>query len=110
LLHSKTGAEIAKVEFGMSDAVYDAIKWHTTGKADMTLLEKIVYMADYIEPNRDFEGVEQLRSLAYTDLDKALFKGLEMSIEDMKARGIVPHWRSQAAIDYLLNENGNRKG
>ncbi len=40
----------------MKDAVYEAIRWHTTGKPDMTLLEKIIYLADYIEPNRDFPG------------------------------------------------------
>ena len=54
LLHAKTGAEIARDVFGVSDDVYEAIKWHTTGKADMTLLEKVIYLADYIEPNAGF--------------------------------------------------------
>lgn len=56
LLHAKTGACIARDIFGEPDEVYQAIFWHTTAKADMTLLEKIIYIADYIEPNRDFEG------------------------------------------------------
>jgi nicotinate-nucleotide adenylyltransferase len=64
LLHSKTGACIARAVFGEPDEVYNAIFWHTTAKADMTVLEKILYMADYIEPNRDFDGVERLRALA----------------------------------------------
>ena len=59
LLHAKTGACIARDIFGEPDEVYQAIFWHTTAKADMTLLEKIIYIADYIEPNRDFEGVER---------------------------------------------------
>ena len=61
LLHSKTGAAIARDVFGVEDAVYDAIWYHTTGKPDMTRLEKIIYLADYIEPSRDFDGVETLR-------------------------------------------------
>jgi nicotinate-nucleotide adenylyltransferase len=91
LLHSKTGAVLAKAEFGVSQAVADAIMWHTTGRAGMSVLEKIIYIADYIEPMRDFEGVEQMRKLAYESLDKAMKMGLEMSVEDMTARGIVPN-------------------
>lgn len=97
LLHSKTGACIAKYVFGESDEVYDAIFWHTTGKADMTLLEKILYMADYIEPNRDFEGVEELRAMAYADLDKAMLMGIEATIEDMMERGNPIHKNTQQA-------------
>ena len=101
LLHSKTGAGIAKYEFGCDDEVYGAIYWHTTGKEDMGLLEKVIYMADYIEPNRDFEGVEELRRLAYEDLDRALEMGFKMSIDDMQSRGIVPHARTLGALRYI---------
>ena len=91
LLHAITGAALARAEFGVSDAVYSAIRWHTTGKPDMTLLEKIIYMADYIEPTRDFPGVEKLQALAYKDLDAAMALGLEMSLEDIRAHGVQPH-------------------
>ncbi len=101
LLHSKTGAGIAKYEFGCDDEIYGAIFWHTTGKEDMSLLEKVIYMADYIEPNRDFDGVEKLRRLAYEDLDRALEMGFTMSIEDMRSRGIVPHARTLGALAYI---------
>ncbi len=101
LLHSKTGAGIAKYEFGCDDEVYSAIFWHTTGKEDMALLDKVIYMADYIEPNRDFEGVEELRRLAYSDLDRALEKGFSMSIEDMTSRNIVPHARTLGALEWI---------
>jgi len=101
LLHAKTGAALAKEMFGAGGAVHDAIMWHTTGRPDMTLLEKVIYIADYIEPTRDFEGVEELRSLAYQDIDLAMIKGLKMSIEDMHARGITPHIRTEKALSWL---------
>ena len=105
LLHSKTGAAAARDLFGISDEVYGAILWHTTGRAGMTLLEKIIYIADYIEPTRDFEGLEELRRLAYSDIDKAMIVGLRMSLKDMHRRGITPHERSVAALRYLENIN-----
>ena len=64
LTHAITGAALSKELFGVPERIYSAIRWHTTGRADMTLLEKIIYIADYIEPTRDFEGVERLRELA----------------------------------------------
>ena len=101
LLHSKTGACLARHVFGQCDAVYDAIFTHTTGAPDMTLLQKIVYVADYMEPNRDFEGVEELRRLAYEDLDKALLLGVEMTVEEMKERHEPVHPNTLAARDWL---------
>ena len=109
LLHSKTAADMAWDEFGISPEVREAIRWHTTGRADMTMLEKIIYIADYMEPNRDFEGVDELRRLAYEDIDMALRLGLRMSMEDMEARRIVPHPRSLGALEYIerrLEERG----
>ncbi|MBO5078577.1 MAG: nicotinate (nicotinamide) nucleotide adenylyltransferase, partial [Oscillospiraceae bacterium] len=79
-LHALTGSLVAQRVFGENDAVVAAIRSHTTGKADMNTLEKIIYVADYMEPNRDFPGVEELRKLAYSDLDGALKLGLEMTL------------------------------
>lgn len=104
LLHSKTGAKIAQEQFGVSPNVYDAIKWHTTGKADMSLLEKIIYMADYIEPNRTFEGVNVLRELTYRNLDEGLLKGFEMSLEDLERYNLRPHKNTIEAFEYLKKE------
>ncbi len=101
LLHAKTGACIAREVYGQPQAVYDAIFYHTTGKADMTLLEKILYLADYIEPKRDFEGVEELRRLAATDLDAAILLGCEMSIAEMEERGYQVHPNTKGARDWL---------
>ena len=101
LLHSKTGAEYSRREFGICDEVYEAIKWHTTGKSDMTLLEKILYMADYMEPTRHFEGVEELRKLAYEDLDKAMILGLQMGIDELHEKGVEPHVNSINALKFF---------
>ena len=102
LLHSKTGAAIARSVFGVEDAVYDAIWYHTTGKPDMTRLEKILYLADYIEPSRDFPGVETLRRAVYEDLDHGLLLGLSMTIQEMEEMGNPVHHQTRDARDYLL--------
>lgn len=91
LLHAITGAALAKDRFGVSEEISQAIRWHTTGKPDMNTLEKIIYLADYIEPTRDFEGVERIRELAYEDLDAALALGLEMSLEELRRQNVEPH-------------------
>jgi len=91
LLHPKTGAILAKDIFGVSQAVVDAIMWHTTGRAGMSLLEKVIYVADYIEETRDIPGVDSLRELACSDLNEAVKLGLEMTIEDIRSRGITPN-------------------
>lgn len=102
LLHSKTGAAIARDVFGVEDAVYDAILYHTTGKPDMTRLEKIIYLADYIEPTRDFPGVDALRKTVYEDLNKGLLMGLTMTIQEMEEMGNPVHHLTRDARDYLL--------
>ena len=86
-LHALTGSLVAQRIFGENEAVVRAIRHHTTGKADMDLLEKIIYVADYMEPNRDFPGVEKLRQLAFSDIDAALKLGLEMTINMLKEQG-----------------------
>ena len=100
LLHAKTGAAVAKNRFGVPLEIENAIRWHTTGKPDMTTLEKVLYMADYIEPSRDFDGVDELRRLAYTDLDAAMVLGLKMSLEDLEAGGITPHENTVQALNW----------
>lgn len=101
LLHAKTGAVIAKEIFGENEAIYDAIYWHTTGKADMSVLQKIIYLADYIEPNRDFPGVEELRALTAQSLDLGLQRGLEMSIAQLNEKGREIDKNSLAALRFL---------
>ena len=100
-LHALTGSLVAERIFGENKAVVSAIEFHTTGKADMNLLEKIIYVADYMEPNRNFPGVDKLRALAYSDIDAALKLGLEMTLEHLKEQGNEVSPESREALAYL---------
>ena len=91
ILHAKTGAALAKDRFGVPEEIYQAIRWHTTGKPDMTLMEKIIFLADYIEPTRNFEGIECLRKSAFEDLDRAMLLGLTMTVSEIREKGNEPY-------------------
>lgn len=88
ILHARTGAAMAGELFHVSEEIRDAIRWHTTGKPDMTTLEKILYLADFIEPTRDFPGLDELRTLCYKDLDAAMALALSLSLGDIRRRGL----------------------
>ncbi|MRX71337.1 HD domain-containing protein [Bacillus lacus] len=93
LWHAPVGAYLVQHEAGIHDEeVLNAIRYHTSGRSGMTLLEKIVYVADYIEPGRSFTGVEEVRELAFQDLDLALLKTVSNTISFLlkKNRGIYP--------------------
>lgn len=104
-LHALTGSLVAEHLFGENEAVVQAIRHHTTGKADMNLLEKIIYVADYMEPNRDFPGVEKLRELAFSNLDGALKLGLTMTLNLLHQQGSEVSPESREALAWL-NEKG----
>ena len=110
LLHSKTGACIARHVFGEPDEVFDAIFWHTTAKENMTTLEKILYVADYMEPNRSFDGVERLRELAYSNLDAALLLGVETTIQEMRDRNLSVHSSTLRAQAWLRDHGVTTEG
>jgi len=101
VLHAVTGADVARRVFGESEEVCQAIRWHTTGKADMTVLEQIIYVADYMEPNRDLPYVEELRRLAYTDLDAAMLLGLRKAKEHLDSQGAIMGHYSVEAMQWL---------
>ena len=105
-LHALTGALVAERIFGETEAVVAAIRSHTTGKGNMNVLEKIIYVADYMEPNRDFPGVDRLRHLAFTDLDGALKLGLEMTLEHLKKQGAEVSRETLDALQYLQGNKG----
>ena len=100
-LHALTGSLVAQRIFGENETVVAAIESHTTGKAAMTMLEKIIYVADYMEPNRDFPGVETLRELAFSDMDEALRMGLNMTLEHLARQGAEVSPESRQALEYL---------
>lgn len=100
-LHALTGSLVAQRIFGENEAVVSAIECHTTGKPAMNMLEKIIYVADYMEPNRDFPGVDKLRKLAYSDMDAALKCGLLMTLDHLKNQGAEVSPASREALEYL---------
>ena len=100
-LHALTGSLVAERIFGENKAVVDAICSHTTGKANMNTLETIIYVADYMEPNRDFPGVEKLRQLAFENLREALKLGLNMTLDHLARQGNEVSPASKEALDWL---------
>ncbi len=104
LLHAKTGAAFAADIFGIPEHIAQAVRWHTTGRPGMTRLEKLIYLADYIEPGRSgFSGLEELRRTAYEDLDAAMELGLRMSLDEVRGRGQEPHEDTVRAREWFLN-------
>ena len=102
MLHGKTAAAIAREEYGMPDEICDAIACHTTGRYGMTLLDKILYLADYIEDTRDFPGVEKARKLARHSMDRALLYCYDQTLTDLVERGKLIHSDTVAAYNDMI--------
>ena len=100
LMHSVAGMCMAESVYGCSDPeVLSAIRWHTTGHANMTALEKIIYLADMIEPGRKpYPGLEELREMCMNDLDGAMHMALRMSLEHVISQGKTLHPDTLAAL------------
>ena len=100
LMHAVAGMCAAQETYDVRDPeVLGAIRWHTTGRAGMTRLEKIIYLADMIEPNRKpFDGLEALRAACMRDLDEAMHMALRMSLEHVQSQGKTLHPDSMAAL------------
>ncbi|OAB34009.1 bis(5'-nucleosyl)-tetraphosphatase (symmetrical) YqeK [Paenibacillus glacialis] len=87
LWHAEVGAFVASHEYGIDDLeILDAIRYHTAGRIGMTLLDKVVCLADYIEPGRDFPGVNNIRELANHSLEGGLVAGLDSTISLLVSR------------------------
>lgn len=106
LLHAPLGAALLPLELGVADPeVLRAVALHTTGDAAMTALDKVVYLADYIEPGRCFPGVEAVRSLAARDLDAAVLAALRNTAEALRLEGRPLDRRSLAAMADLAGQD-----
>lgn len=105
LMHAPAGAALAQLDYGENDPeVLRAIRWHTTGCAQMSTLDKIIYLADMIEPGRkSYPGLETIRALCETDLDAAMCEALRQSGEYVREKGEALHPDTQAALDALLS-------
>ena len=107
MLHAKLGAYLAKKKYDIEDEeILNAIRWHTTGRPDMTLLDKIVYVSDYIEPRRDkAPNLPKIRQLAFMDLDQALIKILEDTLGYLGDSAEHVDAMTKKTYDYYMQQN-----
>lgn len=104
LLHAFVGAYEARAMCGIDEEIFDAIYYHTVGKADMPLLTKIIYLADAIEPMRDFPGVEHLRDVAKCDIDRAVLEYTDMTIKFVLNQGNLLHPSAVETRNFYLEK------
>lgn len=103
LLHAILGAPIAKEKYGVDDVeILDGIRYHTTGKANMSPLAMVVFLADMIEPGRDFPGVEELRQLAKKSLEEAMLKAYSNTINYLLEEKLLIHPDCIAGYNQLM--------
>lgn len=109
MLHAKLGAFLAKKKYDIEEEeILDAIRWHTTGRPQMTLLDKIVYIADYIEPKRDkAPNLAVIRQMAFTNLDDALLKILTDTLGYLGDSSEHVDSMTKMTYDYYINQNNN---
>jgi len=107
LLHAPLGAEFAKRELNITDCeVLDAVYYHTTGRPDMSMLEKVIYIADYIEPNRkNYYWLPSMRALAPIDIDAAVLLGLNLSITYVLDKNEMIHSLTTDARNFYLKNS-----
>jgi predicted HD superfamily hydrolase involved in NAD metabolism len=104
LLHAPVGAALLAGELKIKDReLLNAVSYHTTGSSRMTLLAKVLYLADCIEPGRDYDGVAEIRNLAVLDLEQALLAAVDRTICSVVARKMMLHPRSVAFRNSLLD-------
>lgn len=110
LLHSKLGAYIAKEKYGISDEdILNSITFHTTGRPDMSLLEKIIYIADYIEPGRTKQKrLPEIRKMAFENIDVCLFMILEDTMEHLKSKNNVIDPMTEKTYIYYKDTLGDK--
>ena len=109
LIHGPLGAKIAEVIYGVDNQeILNSIRYHTTGRENMGIIEKIIFISDYIEPKRNFEGIEDVRNLAVYDLDKSIILSMEQNIKFLIDKGKLIHIDTVKGLNYLKLENMKR--
>ncbi|QSX08203.1 bis(5'-nucleosyl)-tetraphosphatase (symmetrical) YqeK [Alkalibacter rhizosphaerae] len=107
LMHGPVGSLIARHELGVEDEeILAAIAHHTTGIKEMSLLDKIIYLSDFVEPGRNYPGVEILRELAFVDLDRALIQAFDNTIRYVLSLDSVLHPNTIEARNQLIMRIG----
>ena len=111
LSHGPIGAVIAREEYGITDPeILSAIRWHTTGRPAMTDLEKIIFVADYIEPGRDkAPRLKKLRKLAFHDLNETIFCILEDTLSYLRNSGADIDGKSLETYNYYNTGKGQSR-
>lgn len=110
LAHGPVAAVIMERDYGISDPdLLNAVRYHTTGRAGMSLLEKVVYLADAIEPGRVYPGIDEIRELAQKSLDQACLRSMERSIAYIQERGLFLHPDTVSARNDLIKK-GEKHG
>ena len=105
LLHGPAGSAYAQLRLQIEDtSICEAIRVHTMGSTHMSLLDKIIFLADYIEPNRDFPGVEELRALAFQDIDEAVICAYDGTIRHLLDQGLTIHVQTIQGRNSLVRE------
>jgi len=108
LIHAPLGAKLAEVDFGINDPeILDAIYYHTVAKENMPLLTKIIYIADFIEPSRDFPGVDQIRQKAFENIDEAILLAIQRTINYVLSKDRLLHPNTINARNYILMQKRN---
>ncbi len=112
VLHAKYGAWLAEHKYKIKDdEIINAIRWHTTGRPKMSLLEKIVFTADYIEPRRDrAKDLSLVRPLAFKDLDECVYRILKGTLEYLEGKGNFVDSVSKQAYAYYKQVHDDKKG
>lgn len=108
LLHARIGCEYLKNVFGIDDPlIFNAVKYHTTGRAGMTLFEKIIFVADFISADRNYDGVEKIRKSAYSDLDSAVIEGLSFTVKELAGLYKPIHPNTIEAYNEAVSQKNN---
>lgn len=108
VLHAPVGAFLVQEDFGVSDVeILGAITKHTVGGREMTLLDKIIFLADMIEPGRNWPGVEKLRNLVYNDINQAMLEAIDGTVRYLKERNQMIHPLTLLTRKQVLSEIGS---
>lgn len=110
LTHGELAAKMMKEEYGITDEdMLHAVHYHTTGRPGMSLLEKIIFLADAVEPNRTYSGVKEIRDLAYKNLNRACILAMERTIAYVKEKGLFLDEMTELAKEDLTKEEERKE-
>lgn len=111
LAHSKVAAGILEHEFGVTDSeVLDAVRSHTTGRGNMSLLEEIIYVSDAIEENRNYPELKELQEQARTDIDNACLFIMDYTLDSLAKKGRIPDKDTVEAREFIIDKIRSKDG